>query len=519
MNDAVTTSVSELPDSRVRVQVRIEPGEIEGRMEREARQLAPRVKVPGFRRGKVPAPLVIQRLGREAVFEEAVRSSLSGWYASAIEATHIVPVGDPSVQLGEPPGQGEPFQFSIEVGVLPKATLGQYKGLEVARREPAVSEQEIDEEIGGLRDRLARLEDVDRKAEHGDFVVIDYTASVDGEILAGSEARDQLVELDTGRLLPSLEAGLLGLGAGDQRTIEGSFPQDYANDELAGRAASFDVTVKQVKRKQLPEVDEDFAADTGFDSIAELREDIARRLLAAENERVEREFREAALDAAAGEAHVEIPQALTEARAREIWERRLRALAEQGISRDTYLKVTGHSEDDLLAELAPVAEQALRREAVITAVVQAEGIRPDDQELLALLGSAASRSPGSERDDASTGEEHRHDEDRHRDTRPTADTRAAPEPEKLISELRRSGRLDELREELAAGKAVELIATDARPIPSERARAREKLWTPEKEAAEASERDPGSRGRPAPSPGAGGQRQAKKRLWTPRSSG
>jgi trigger factor len=519
MPDAVTTSVSELPDSRVRVQVRVEPGEVEGRIEREARQLAPRVKVPGFRRGKVPVPLVIQRIGRETVFEEAVRSSLSRWYASAIDAAHIVPVGDPSVQLGEPPDQGEPFQFSIEVGVLPKATLGRYKGLEVARREPAVSDQAIDEEIEALRERLARLEEVDRKAEHGDFVVIDYTASVDGEILPGSEARDQLVELDTGKLLPSLEAGLLGLGAGDERTIEGPFPPDYADVELAGRAASFDVTVKQVQRKQLPEVDEDFAADTGFDSIAELREDIARRLHGAEDERVEREFREAALDEAAAQARIEVPQALTEARAREIWERRLRALAQQGIAPETYLKITGRSEEDLLAELAPTAEQALRREAVITAVVQAEGIRPDDRELVELLGSAAAASPGSEQGEAATGEEPEQDGDRHGDARPSSKTPTAQDPEQLVSELRRSGRLEELREELAARKAVELIATEARPIASERARARERLWTPEKEAAEAAARGPASRRGPPPSPGAGGRSPAKKRLWTPRSNG
>jgi trigger factor len=531
MRDALTTAVSELPDSRVRVNVEVEPDEIEGRIERQARELAPRLKLAGFRRGKVPAPLVIQRMGREAVFEEAVRSSLGGWYASAIESAGIVPVGDPSVQLGDAPGQGEPFQFSIEVGVLPKATLGKYKGLEVPRREPAVPEEAIEEEIEGLRERLARLEDVDGQAQRGDFVVIDYGAQLDGETQAVAEERDQLVELERGNLLPSLEAGLLGASAGEERTIDGTFPEHYPNPKLAGHTASFAVKVKQVKRKALPELDEDFAADTGFDSIAELREDIARRLRAADERRVESEFREAALDEATQQARVTVPPELSEARAREMWERTLRALARQGISRESYLKITSRSEDELLRELAPAAEQALRREAVLTAVVDAEGISPDDSELVELLREVTGNDEGSEgeegseRDEGSErgadrgGEHERADQREQRRGRPQAGAADERRGERMLEELRRSGRLEELREELAARKAVDLIAAEAEPIAGERALARAKLWTPEKEAAEiaAGSRAPGAP--TAPAPGAPEQRQGGQRLWTPRSSG
>jgi trigger factor len=519
MPDTLTTAVSELPDSRVRVQVEVEPEEIEGRIERQARELAPRLKIAGFRRGKVPAPLVIQRMGREAVFEEAVRSSLGGWYASAIESAGIVPVGDPSVQLGDAPAHGEPFQFSIEVGVLPKATLGKYKGLEVARREPTVSEQAIDEEVEGLRERLARLEDVDGQAERGDFVVIDYSARLDGDTQVAAEERDQLVELDRGTLLPSLEAGLLGARGGEDRVIEGSFPEHYPNAELAGHTASFAVKIKQVKRKQLPALDEDFAADTGFDSIAELREDIAHRLRAADERRVESEFREAALDEATQQARVTVPQALGEARAREMWERTLRAIARQGISRETYLKLTSRSEEELLRELAPAAEQALRREAVLTAVVEAEGISPDDNSLLELLREASDAQNGSEQGAQRAGE---HEASREREQRRGQTHAGAADEqrgERMLKELRRSGRLEELREELAARKAVDLIAAEAKPIASERALARAKLWTPEKEAAEIAA---SSRAAAAPSatvPAAPERGQSEQRLWTPRSSG
>ncbi len=497
MPSALSTTISELPDSRVRVQVQVEPQEVEARLEREARQLGQRLKLPGFRRGKVPPPLVVQRMGREAVFDETVRSSLGSWYAGAIESAGIVPVGDPSVELGDAPAHGEPFQFSIEVGVLPHAELGKYKGLEVPRGEPNVSEQAIDEEVERLRERLAKLEDVDGAAERGDFVVIDYSASSEGEQLPEGDARDQLVELGNGRLLPDLENGLLGARAGDERTIKVAFPADYPNQALAGSSTGFDVAVKQVKRKQLAELDEDFAADTGFDSIAELREDIAERLRVVEEDQIAREFRESALDEAAQQATVTVPHALVEARAKEMWERTLRALARQGVSREAYLQITARREDELLTELAPAAEQALRREAVITAVVQAEGISADDEELLDALRGV--QGGGEHHDPDHDHDGHAHDHD--------------AEPEQLMTELRRSGRLEELREELAARKAIDLIVSEAKPIARERAAARAKLWTPEKELDQAA----ASGQADAESPQVASA--SKKRLWTPGSSG
>src|SRR5208283_647557 len=146
MAPALKTTVTELGSSRVRVQVEVPPEELEGRIEGKARQLGRELKLPGFRRGKVPAPLVIQRIGREAVMEEAVRDTISSWYARAIESAGIVPVGDPQLDLGELPPKGEALEFAIEIGVLPKAQLGDYDGLEVARREPEVKDAQIDQE-------------------------------------------------------------------------------------------------------------------------------------------------------------------------------------------------------------------------------------------------------------------------------------------------------------------------------------------------------------------------------------
>jgi trigger factor len=484
---ALKTTVTELGDSRVRLQVEVPSGEVEGRLERKARQLGRELKLPGFRRGKVPAPLVIQRIGREVVLEEAVRDTLSSWYSDAIESAGIVPVGDPQLDLGELPPQGQALEFSIEIGVLPKAELGEYKGLEVARSEPEVPDEQIQQEIDAMRERLARLQTAERAAATGDFVVVDYVGSIastsssegdaaDGEQgwepFAGGEGRDQLVELGAGNLIPGFEEGLLGAVAGETRTVALTFPADYGNQELAGRETSFEITVKEVKLKELPDVDEDFAIDAGFDDLDELREDIRGRLVEADEARIEAEFRQAALDAAVAGAQVALTPELIDARAREMWERMLHSLGHRGISREAYLQILGREEADILAEMLPEAELALRREAVLTAVVAAEGIEPSEEQLLAALA-------------------------------PTAE-REGIEPGKLLEQLRGAGRLEEAREDLAAREAIDLIAAAAKPITMAQAQARERLWTPAKEEQASSASAAGEEPAAAPA-----------KLWTP----
>lgn len=477
---ALNTTLTELESSRVRLQVQVPPAELEVRLERKARELARDMKLPGFRRGKVPAPLIIRRIGREAVLESAVRDALASWYADAIALAGVVPVGDPKLDLGELPAQGQPLEFSIEIGVLPKAELGEYKGLEVGRREPDATDAQIDQEIEAMRERLARLQTAERPAAAGDYVVVDYAGAIAAaggkdvgeptwEPFAGGEGRDQLVELGSGNLIPGFEQGLIGAGAGDERTVTLRFPDDYSNEELAGRDASFQITVKEVKEKELPEVDDDFAVDAGFDDLQELRADIRRRLLERDEEQVAGDFRQAALDAAVAGARVPVTDELVEARAQEMWERLLHSLAHQGIARDVYLRLTGRSEQDILEDMQADAERALRREAVITAVVAAEGIAPTDEQLRDALAPTAARE--------------------------------GIEPQELFDRLRRAGRLEEAREDLAARQAVDAIAAAAKPIPLAQAQAREELWTPEKAAQAAA--------------GAGEPAGAPARLWTP----
>jgi trigger factor len=449
----VKTTVTELPESRVRVEAEVPPAEVQRRLEHAARRLGRDLRMPGFRKGKVPAPVVIRRIGRDAVLDEAVRGTLGRWYVEAIDAAGIHPVGEPDVDLGDLPPEGQPLTFTIEIGVRPTATLGTYKDVEVGRREPEADPEAVDAELQALRERSARLETVEEPAGDGDFVVIDFAGTVDGEPFAGGEGRDQLVELGSGRLVPGFEDGLRGAAAGEHRSLTITFPDDYGAAELAGRTAQFAVDVKEVRRKDLPTLDDDFASDAaGFDTLDELREDIAAKLLETDRQRVEAEFREAVLDAVVREATVEVPEGLVEARARELWERMAHSLSHQGISKDAYLQIAGRSEDDVVAQARPDAEQALRREAVIAAVVAAEGIEPADGDVLDALGAPAARESTT--------------------------------PEALRERLEKAGRLDDLREDLAQRAAVDLLAEHANAISVEQAKARDKLWTPGSERAE-----------------------------------
>jgi len=435
MPTAVTTTVTELPESRVSVSVEVAAEEIQRSLESQARKLGREMKVPGFRTGKIPPAVVIQRIGREPILDEAVRGRLTDWYMKAVDESGIAPVGDPDVDLDfkKLPNEGKPLTFSFEVGVRPSATLGTYRGLEVARREAAADPEDVDAQIDEMRERMARLEVVDRPAANGDFVILDFVGTIDGEPFEGGEGRDQLVEVGAGRLIPGFEEGLVGVAAGEQKTVDATFPDDYAAKHVAGQPAQFEFAVKEVKHKDLPALDDDFASDAaGYDSIDELRESIAKELLEHDATRVEAEFRAGALDAAVNEATVDVPDVLVTARAQELLDRMLHSLGHQGISKEAYLQITGKTEATLIEESKPDAELALRREAVLAAVIEAEQIEPTEAQLLDALEEAATREQTSR--------------------------------QKLLDRLKQAGRVDMLVKEVAAEQAIDLVVTTAVPV-------------------------------------------------------
>jgi trigger factor len=450
------TTVKELPDSRVRVDVDVDPRDVEGSITRTARQLGQDMKMPGFRKGKVPPEMVVQRLGREAVLTQALESSLADWYERAMLDSGVNPVGDPKLDLSDLPDEGKPLRFSIEVAVRPGAELGEYKGLEVGREEPKVPGDAVDTELKRLQEGFARLNPVDREAKQGDVVLIDYEGKIDGEPFEGGAAKDYLLELGEGRVLPELEKALEGAKAGEDRQATVPFPDDYPAEEVAGKTAEFEVKVKEVREKELPELDDDFAAEASeFDTLAELREHITGQIRQILEGQIAERFRESALDAAAANAKVELPEPVVDARAAEMWRRVERQLQRQGMDPENYMQIQGKTRDEMIQQARPDAERALRREAVLEAVAKAEGIEITEEDMLEALQIP----PGHE--------DHGH-----------------PEPADALKDIRESGREELLKEDLRMRRALELIAEEAKPIPLEQAKAREEIWTPEKEREE-----------------------------------
>ena len=455
MATAVKTKTTDLGDSRVRVEVEVPSEALESELRNAAAELGREMRVPGFRSGKVPAEVVLRQVGREAVMDEAVRRGLPAWYEQAVADAGITAVGDPQLDLTDLPEPGTPLSFTIEVGVVPPAKLGDYKGLEVGRREPDVSSDEVQAELERLRESLASLETVERAAGQGDFAVIDFAGKVEGEPFEGGEARGHLVELGAGRLIPGFEEQLDGISAGDERTVGVTFPADYPAEHLAGKDATFDVEVKEVKEKRLPELDDDFAVEAGgYDSLDELRTELEQRIGEAQAREIEGEFREAAVDAAVATADVPVPHELVHAKAHEMWHRTSRRLAAQGVNPQQYLQMTGKTEEELVTDAEPDAELALKREAVLSAIVEAEGIEVSDDEIADALREAAG---------------------------PDASDKQL---KRALKRARSQGADDALREDIAMRKAVDLLVESAKSIPVEQAAAREKLWTPDKEEKE-----------------------------------
>jgi trigger factor len=448
------TKLTELDNSRVRVEVEVAAKDVERAASRAARLMAKEMRMPGFRAGKAPPSLVIQRLGFGPVLQEAIREALPEWYERALLSSGVSPIGDPSIEMTETPEEeGQPLEFKFEVGVRPPATLGDYKGLEVGREEKDAPDEVVDTEIERIREGFARLEPVERESAEGDSLLIDFEGLLDGTAFEGGKAEDYLLGLGSGQLIEGFEEQLTGAKAGDEVEVKVTFPDEYQAENLAGQDAVFNVKVKEVREKILPELDDDFASDASeFDTLEELRADIAEKVSSALNSRAEEDFRIAAIDAAVAASTVDVPDDLVTARATERWERMERQLAGRGMDPNAFLQMQGKTREELISESKPDALKELKREAVVTAIADAEGIEVTDEELVEALAHSAEHERTT--------------------------------PEKLLARLRESGRDAMIAEDIKARKAIELVAEAALPIPLEQAQAREAIWTPEKEREE-----------------------------------
>jgi trigger factor len=433
----VPARVEELPENKVRLSVDVPAHDVQHAVEHAASDLSASVKIPGFRKGKVPMPVLVSRIGKDRLYSEAVESHIEGWYRNALVGTRIRPVARPQYDYELPAASDQDFSFTATVDVQPKIEIRDWKGLEVPYADADVPPELVDQQIEALRFAVAELAPVERPAQEGDTVVVDL-------VQGGEAQRDYVVELGGGRVLEEIEEAILGMSAGETKEVEFELADD--------QKATVEITLKDVKEKILPPVDDDLAkAATEFDTIADLRADLEQRIGEQIEEEAETQFRAAVADALVEASNVEPSGPLVEARTRELLAGLAQSLERRGISPETYLAVSNQTPQQLEERLRAEATRSVARELALDAVADKAGIEVTDDEIRQFV------------------REHAEDE--------------GDAAEEVVEQVFASGRHELLREDLRMRKALDVVAAEVERIPMELARAREKLWTPGQGAA------------------------------------
>jgi trigger factor len=429
----VSTQVEELPDNKVRLTVDVPGAEVHHAVEHAASDLAASVKIPGFRKGKVPVPVLVSRIGKERLYAEAIESHISAWFWNAAARSRIRPVDQPELDYELPASDDADWRFTATVAVLPKPELADWTALEVPYAEPEIPGDLVEHELNVLRSTVAELAPVDgRSAQPGDTVVIDLVAGDGGQ-------RDYVVELGAGRLVPELEEHLVGMSAGETKEIELERP---AGEE----PARIEAVMKEIKEKILPPLDDELARSASeFDTLEELRANVEESLRAQVEDEADEAFRRATLDKLAEASKVQVSGPLVEARTRTLLRELDGVMQRSGASLETYLQVSGESAENLIGRLRDQAAASVAGELVLEAVADKLGVQVSDEDV----------------------------DEAFRDR--------FEEPEKVIEQARAAGAYESERENLRLARALDRVVAEVKPIPPEQAEARERIWTPEKE--------------------------------------
>ncbi len=343
-----------------------------------------KITVPGFRKGRVPRQIFNQMYGEESLYQDALNKVLPDAYSAAVKETGIKPVDQPKIDI-KSMEKGQPWTLTAEVAVEPEVKLGDYKGMEVPEQDTTVSDADVDSEIEKKRQQQAELVlKEDKPAAKGDTVVIDYEGSIDGKKFDGGSADNYSLELGSGSFIPGFEDQLVGVNSGDDVDVKVTFPEDYHAKELAGKEALFKVKVHEIKEKQLPELDDDFAKDVDedVDTLDELKDKTRKQLQEQKDNQAKGAIEDAAIEKAVANAEIEdIPQAMLDDDTNRQMQQYLAGMQQQGISPQMYFQITGTKEDDLKKQFANDAEQRVKTNLVLEAIVDDAKLEASEDEI------------------------------------------------------------------------------------------------------------------------------------------
>ena len=377
----MSLQVEKLEKNMAKLTIEVSAQELEAAIQSAYQKNKSRISVPGFRKGKVPRQMIEKMYGKEIFYEDAANALIPGAYDKAMEECEESIVSSPKIEVVQIEA-GKPFIFTAEVALKPEVKLGKYKGVKVDKEVITVTEEEVAAEIEKERENNARTIEVEGRAvEDGDIATIDFEGFVDGVAFEGGKGENYPLTIGSGSFIPGFEEQLIGKNKDEEVDVNVTFPEDYHAEELKGKEALFKVTVKEVKTKELPEVDDEFAAEVSeFETLAEYKEDIRKKLTEKKEKEARNAKEEAVITAIIEDSAMEIPDAMLEAQQRQIVDEFTQRLQMQGISLEQYFQFTGLDAEKMLEQAKPQADRRIKSRLVLEAIVAAEKITVSDED-------------------------------------------------------------------------------------------------------------------------------------------
>ncbi len=386
----MSLQVEKLEGNMAKLTIEASAEEFEQAIEKAYQKNKNKLSIPGFRKGKVPRKMIEQMYGKEIFYEDAANIVIPSAYAKAVDECTEEIVSQPTVDIVQAEA-GKPFIFTAEVALKPEVTLGMYKGVEVEKTDVAVTDEEVDAAIDRERENNARTISVeDRAVRDGDMTIIDYEGFVDGESFEGGKDEDYPLTIGSGTFIPGFEEQLIGAELDKEVEVNVTFPEDYQASELAGKPAVFKCIVKEIREKELPELDDEFASEVSeFDTLAEYREDVKKNLTERKEAEAKAAKEEKVVEAIIADAKMDIPEAMLATQQRSMADDFAQRIRMQGITIDQYFQFTGLTREAFLEQLRPQAEERIKSRLVLEAVAKAENLEASDEEYTAEIKKMA----------------------------------------------------------------------------------------------------------------------------------
>lgn len=393
--------IEKLEANVVKVEIKVEADKFDAAIKKAYNKNKMRYNIQGFRKGKVPMAIVKKFYGVEVFYDDAINFIIEETYPAVLEENDIKPVDYPKVDVDfEEIGEGKDFVYTAEITVFPEVKLGEYKGLEIEKKTYEVTEEDIQKQLESMQERNSRVEVKDGAIENGDIAVIDYEGFIDGKAFEGGTSQNYPLEIGSKSFIDNFEDQLVGLKAGDEKDVVVTFPEGYGKDDLNGKEATFKVKVNEVKFKELPALDDEFAKEaTEFETIADVKADIKKRLEEANAEKEKVETEEAAITALIEATTIDLPQVMVEKEIDVMVKDLENRLKYQGLTLEQYMQYTNNTEDKMREYMKENAERKVRADLAISEVAKAENITASEEEVKAKAEEIAKMyAPNSEED-------------------------------------------------------------------------------------------------------------------------